>query len=61
MEKRDRAILSEFEAGKSFAQLSKRYRLTVSTISAILRQETHRRALSQEAYYRELREHGQSQ
>jgi Mor family transcriptional regulator len=53
--KRNRAILSAFETGNSLTQISKSYGLTVVTVREIIRQESHRRALSLEAYYRQLR------
>jgi Mor family transcriptional regulator len=55
-EKRNREIHSAFEAGSSLTQLSERYCLSVISLYEIIRQEVHRRALSPEGYYRQLRE-----
>ena len=52
---RNCAILIAFESGSSLTQLSKAYGLSVVTVREIIRQEAHRRALSQEAHYCQLR------
>ena len=58
---RNCAILFAYEAGSSLAQLAKTYGLTVVTVREIIRQEAHRRDLSQEALYCQLRNGRQSQ
>ena len=52
---RNCAIFSAYEKGSSLAQLAKTYGLTLVTVREIIRQEVHRRALSQEAFYCQLR------
>ena len=52
---RNFAILFAFEAGDSLVQIAKTYGLSVVTVREIIRQEAHRRDLSQEEVYCRLR------
>jgi hypothetical protein len=52
---RDRAMLAAFEAGRTLEQLAQDYRLTEAWVRATLTAEMHRRLVSPEPFYREIR------
>ncbi len=53
---RNRAIFSAAEAGQSIDDLAQIYRLAPASIRAIMADEGHRRAVSVDAYYRDMRQ-----
>ena len=52
---RNRAIFSAAAAGQSIAQLAEIFCLAPASIRAIMADEGHRRAVSVDAYYRDMR------
>ena len=54
-EARDRAMLAAFEAGYPLEQIARDYGVTERRAQAVLTAEKHRRLVSPEPFYRELR------
>ena len=53
---RNRKIFEAHQSGKDIAEISMSSGLSIFTIRSILQQEAHRRAVSREPYYVELRD-----
>jgi hypothetical protein len=52
---RNRLMFAAFEAGRSPEQLAEDHALTYQHVRAVLTAETHRRNVSTEPFYRDLR------
>lgn len=52
---RDRQIYDAFAAGQSLELISETYALTMERVGKIIVSERHKREVSSEAYYRNLR------
>lgn len=53
---RDRQIYTAFQAGRTVTELGEDYQLTSTRIRAVLIQEDHRRTVSPEAFYSQMRD-----
>lgn len=53
---RDRDIYTAFQAGRTITELGEDYRLTSTRVRAVLMQEDHRRSVSPEPFYSQIRD-----